>query len=397
MLQNKSPHMLLPSPARLGLSNAPSPPLATNPNPNKPSPPPPPSSSSSSSSGALLSLLPPLPRAQSLLQQMASLSTSLFEVSPNRALWSSSYRGNLPSFLNPTNSSSSIIPSTPSSSSSTKEIITHFSSLQTQLFAAVAELQEILDLQNSIETLSRHISASDSTLLSFANKIREAEHVLDRLVDDYSHHHHHSSTLDLDDLLSYAHRISYTTFAPPEHAAGLAPLRGALPPAPQDNEMRASQLYHFSDLDVGLPKKKPAAAAASSSDSKEENAAAAAAVADEVLMEPTPPREELPIQPPMLPITVPPGWKKGMPVDLPMDLPPVPPGWKPGDPVPLPPLALDGTLPGHRDEQKRLPIPPNAPEAIQVKYVQLDINPDEDEYSSDYSSEVGSSDEDDED
>ncbi|KAJ6809115.1 putative mediator of RNA polymerase II transcription subunit 4 [Iris pallida] len=115
--------------------------------------------------------------------------------------------------------------------------------------------------------------------------------------------------------------------------------------------MRASQLYHFADLDVGLPKKKPAAA---SSDSKEENAAASAAAAavDEVLMEPTPPREELPIQPPMLPITVPPGWKKGMPVDLPMDLPPVPPGWKPGDPVPLPPLASDGTLPGHRDEQR---------------------------------------------
>ncbi|VFQ97550.1 unnamed protein product [Cuscuta campestris] len=49
-------------------------------------------------------------------------------------------------------------------------------------------------------------------------------------------------------------RISYTTFAPPEFGAGPGPLRGALPPAPREEHMRASQLYNFADHDVGLPK-----------------------------------------------------------------------------------------------------------------------------------------------
>lgn len=158
--------------------------------------------------------------------------------------------------------------------------------------------------------------------------------------------------------------------------------------------MRASQLYHFADLDVGVPKKAPEA--------KERTADA---LAEPPLMEPTPPREEAPVPmpPPMLPITVPPGWRKGMPVELPSELPPPPPGWKPGDPITLP---LDGVVIGNREEQRiggvpgmpGVPAPPpKAPEAIQVKYVQLDINPDQDDYSSDYSSDVGSSEEDDED
>ncbi|KAL3531890.1 hypothetical protein ACH5RR_005411 [Cinchona calisaya] len=48
--------------------------------------------------------------------------------------------------------------------------------------------------------------------------------------------------------------ISYTTFAPPEFGAGQAPFRGALPPAPQEEQMRASQLYSFTDLGVVLPR-----------------------------------------------------------------------------------------------------------------------------------------------
>lgn len=161
--------------------------------------------------------------------------------------------------------------------------------------------------------------------------------------------------------------------------------------------MRASQLYHFADLDVGAPKK-VAAAAAAVVEGKEGAVVEAAA---DVLMEPTPQREEVPLMPgilpPMLPIVVPPGWRKGMPVELPMELPPVPPGWKPGDPVSLP--SLDGVSAGNKDELSRVvqPMVQKAPEAIQVKYVQLDINPEQDDDSSDYSSEMGSSEEDDDD
>ncbi|XP_073012377.1 mediator of RNA polymerase II transcription subunit 4 [Typha latifolia] len=410
MLQSHTPPML-PSPARLGLpSSSPSSSLPPNPNPNpNPNPkPPPPSSSSyttittSSSTSALLPLLPPLPRAQSLLTHMSLLASKLFDLSPNRPFWLSSFRGSFPSFLPNSSPSSSNSPLP----TSTKDLLALFTSLQTQLFESVAELQEILDLQDSKSKLSREIRSKDSTLLAFTKKLRDAHHVLDRLADDYSDYRRdpkrqkgddidsqttnslHSS-LDLEEILSYAHRISYTTFAPPEHGAGIAPLRGALPPAPQDNEMRASQLYHFADLDVGVPKK-----------AMEAKERAAADVMTEVLLEPTPPREELPVpvMPPMLPIAVPPGWRKGMPIELPIELPPVPPGWKPGDPITLP---LDGVVVGNKVEEQRIPGvpagPPKAPEPIQVKYVQLDINPDQDEYSSDYSSDVGSSEEDDED
>ncbi|KAH7668954.1 Mediator complex subunit Med4 protein [Dioscorea alata] len=400
MLQSHAP-AIHPSPARLGLSNSPSTANAAATTTTTTTTKPPQSSSSSAlpspppTSPSLLPLLPPLPRAQSLLLLMSSLASRLFEVSPHRSLWLSSFRGSIPSFLPSSPSPPLSLPSPPSSS---KEILSLFTSLQTQLFEAVAELQEILDLQDSRVKLTRDIRSKDSTLLSFTNKIKEAEQLLDHLLDDYSDYRPNpkrprSDHLDLNDVLSYAHRISYTTFAPPEHGAGLPQLRGSLPPAPQENELRASMLYHFADLDVGVP--------AGKVESKE-GVTAGDDSGSLALIEPTPPREQVPTVPiptPMLPIAVPPGWKKGMPVELPSELPPVPPGWKPGDPVPLPPL--DGLLVGDRVEEPRipagLPVPPlKAPEAIQVKYVELDINPGQDDYSSDYSSEVGSSDEDDE-
>ncbi|WOL20711.1 mediator of RNA polymerase II transcription subunit 4 [Canna indica] len=356
-------------------------------------------------SSALLSLLPPLPRTQAILPQMAALASKLFDLSPHRSAWLNSYRGNPPNFSKELNSSAAA-----PLLASTKELLALFTSLQTQLFSAVTELQEVLDLQDARDKVVHEVRTKDSALLLFTKKIREAEQVVDQLIDDYSVYRQdpkrlkidqdgdsnyssslHSS-LDLEEILSYAHRISYTTFAPPEHGAGLAPLRGALPPAPQDNEMRASQLYHFADLDVGLPKKAAAEANKRTIDS-----------VSEILLQPTPPREDVPVAilPPLLPIAVPPRWRKGMPIELPTELPPVPPGWKPGDPVTLP---LDGIVIGNKgDEPQMAGVPgpilgqPKAPEAIQVKYVQLDINPDQDGFSSDYSSEVGSSEEDDED
>ncbi|CAF1792510.1 unnamed protein product [Brassica napus] len=353
------------------------------------------SSSAPVSSSALLSLLPPLPRAQALLQQMAVLSSKLFDVSPNRALWLSAFRGSLPSFLT---SSHSLPPPPPleiPNPSSTKEILSQFNSLQTQLFEAVTELQEILDLQDAKQKLAREIKSKDSSLLAFANKLKEAERVLDMLVDDYSDYRKPkrtktedeendnessttvSSQLKLKDILAYAHKISYTTFAPPEFGAGQAPLRGALPPAPQDEQMRASQLYAFADLDIGLPK---------TVENIEKKV--------EALMEPPPPPPDLSAIQGLLPpnIAVPSGWKPGMPVELPKDwrLPAPPPGWKPGDPVVLPPELV----PAPRAQEQQQVRPPQGlhrpPDVIHVREVQLDIMEDD---SSEYSSEESSDDE----
>ncbi|XWS55768.1 hypothetical protein CRYUN_Cryun09bG0029000 [Craigia yunnanensis] len=410
-------HQIVQSPARLGLTNPNSPSLQNPTPPKYPSSQPQPqqsqqqpnsSLSATTTSSTLLSLLPPLPRAQSLLLQMASLASKLFEVSPNRALWVPAFRGSLPSFL------SSQIQSMPpppleSTPTSTKEVLSLFTSLQTQLFEAVAQLQEILDLQDAKQKIAREIRYKDGAILAFANKLKEAEQVLDILVDDYSDYRKPkrlkleedgvegdddsctttvASQLNLSDILSYAHRISYTIFAPPEFGAGQAPLRGALPPAPQEEQMRASQLYNFADLDVGLPK---------TVETREKTV--------EAIIEPPPAHPvdtnalaNLAALQGLLPpnFSVPSGWKPGMPVELPTDLPVPPPGWKPGDPVPLPPLD---SLPIPRMEGPNLrPVPPpglhKPPEPIQVRHVELDIlDPDDD--SSDYSSDEGSSDDED--
>ena len=49
-------------------------------------------------------------------------------------------------------------------------------------------------------------------------------------------------------LLDYAHRLAYTTFAPPGHTTGQPLPPNWRPPAPQDWQMRASQLHSFSGL-----------------------------------------------------------------------------------------------------------------------------------------------------
>lgn len=401
-------HQTVPSPARLGLTNPNSPSLL-NPNPQKL----PPSQThhhqnhhSASPSAALLSLLPPLPRAQALLSQMATLASKLFEVSPNRSVWLTAFRGSLPTFLSSqtqtqSHSSSSLESSSPSS---TKEIISLFTSLQTQIFESVSELQEIIDLQDAKKKIDGEIRPKDSALLAFANKLKDAERELDILVDDYSDYRRNikrlksgdgseddslttstvSYQLKLSDILSYAHRISYTTFAPPEFGAGTAPLRGAMPPAPQEEQMRASQLYNFADLDIGLPK---------ALENKEKTV--------EAIIEPPPlqtvdnnnPLANLSAIQGMLPpnFSIPPGWKPGMPVQLPIDMPiKPPPGWKPGDPVALPPTD---SLPEPKEPKIPPHIPqPKQPEIIQVQHVNLDLGGTD---SSDYSSDEASSDDED--
>ncbi|KAM0894609.1 hypothetical protein ACQ4PT_024367 [Festuca glaucescens] len=409
----------MPSPARLGMTVS-SPSLPPSQSPANPTSSPPQANPSASAaavtsgaaaptlttSASLLPLLPPLPRAQSLLHLMSSLASNLFELSPNRAAWISSYRGSLPNFL-ASSSASAAPPPLPAPVSTTKEAMSMLTSLQTQLFETVAELKETLDLQDARTRLAREARAKDAALLAFAKKLREAHHVLDRLVDDYDDYRRDAkrprgaaavdepepasngdfgaslhSKLKLDDILTYAHRISYTTFAPPEHGAGL-PLRGALPPAPQDNEMRMSQLYQFADLDVGVPKKLL--------ESKEGGTAETESAPLFV-----PPPDEP--RPSMLPITMPAGWSKGLPKDLLPDIPAPPPGWKPGDPIELLP---GGILPGVKPDEPRLGVPmpvwPMLPrdQPIQVAAVSLDIA--NSSSSDEYSSDVGSSDEDDED
>lgn len=280
----------------------------------------------------------------------------------------------------------------------TKEILSILDSHQNLLEDAMSELQEIQKIEQDKKAVAQEIASKDSAMRVFARKVRDAQQVLEQTLEDYEGYRigkrsksSNSSPgdavglghLELNDILTYAHRISYTTFAPPDFGSGQAPLRGAMPPAPQEEQMRASQLYQYADLDVGIPKQ------------------AVTEPLPVAIVEPEPAKvvhpklESVPGMPP-----VPPGWRPGMPIELPA----MPPGWKPGDPVPLPP-AMEvpaGWKPGDAvvipktEEAAQAPPLRPAAEPIQVRYVQLDINPDmQDEYSSEYTSEEGSSEEED--
>ena len=48
----------------------------------------------------------------------------------------------------------------------------------------------------------------------------------------------------VEDVVAYAHKVGYTTFAPPGYSiGGLASHTGFLAPAPQEEQFRASALH----------------------------------------------------------------------------------------------------------------------------------------------------------
>ena len=53
-------------------------------------------------------------------------------------------------------------------------------------------------------------------------------------------------------MLTYAHKLSYTTFAPPRFEPGKTALGNFRPPAPQEWQMRMSQLHRFAGDSVRL-------------------------------------------------------------------------------------------------------------------------------------------------
>ncbi len=273
----------------------------------------------------------------------------------------------------------------------TKEILSMLESYQLELFEAVAELggmQELGQLdKQQIGGGGTGSNNKGSALRAFAKRVRDAEQVLESTLEDMAEFKSArlGTSMDVQELVSYAHRVSYTTFAPPEYASGLVPLRGALPPAPQDGQMRASLLYQAHELDLGLPKSTaPALSPLVPADGTGQIAVEASGPAH--------------LEPPPVP-AVPAGWQPGMPVQLPTELPPMPIGWKIGDPIPLPPGLDMTTLPpgwkATRDVSQGpaslRPKAPPAPALIHVPHVQLDLNPElEEDLSSEYGSESNS-------
>lgn len=52
-----------------------------------------------------------------------------------------------------------------------------------------------------------------------------------------------ASAASAEDIITYAHKLCYTTFAPPSYQAGVTVLHNFRPPVPQEWQLRASQLH----------------------------------------------------------------------------------------------------------------------------------------------------------
>ena len=163
--------------------------------------------------------------------------------------------------------------------------------------------------------------------------------------------------LKLTDLLDYARRISYTTFAPSAYVPG-APLCGMMPPAPQEEHFQASKLaQHAADRRARAKAEAKAAEEREREETRRKMLAAAAAIPPEELIERLS------------------KWKPGEP--WPEGIPPPPPGWKPGD-------ALRFDIPKMDEGVGAMVKPTNAIAAVKptqraVPFVSLDLNPDLDD------------------
>jgi len=162
--------------------------------------------------------------------------------------------------------------------------------------------------------------------------------------------------LEVTDLLDYARRVSYTTFAPPGYVPS-APLSGSMPPAPQDEHFAVSNLArHAAEV------KAKARELASAEEARARDEERRRAVEEAAKLTP----EEL--------IAKLSKWKPGEP--WPAGIPPPPPGWKPGDPLrfDLPKPAREGGEIGAVKPTSTL-AQQKAPQRI-VPFVSLDLNPD---------------------
>ena len=227
--------------------------------------------------------------------------------------------------------------------------------------------------------------------MSFAMELRRATAALQASIDAARSTDHVSLPADgpttASDVVDYARRISYTTYAPAGYEPG-APLHGIMPPAPQEEHFGASHLArHAAEVRA-----------------REEARRARAEVADEARRAATagatPPLETV--------IKLLSNWKPGQP--WPAGIPPPPPGWKPGDPLTIggapmtkaetkaPASDAAATAPKQPTPAAPAPHPPKPkPPTKVVPFVQLDLNPDMDDLSDEFEEVSGSDNSDDSD
>ncbi|KAL4458401.1 hypothetical protein ABPG75_013266 [Micractinium tetrahymenae] len=184
---------------------------------------------------------------------------------------------------------------------------------------------------------SAHTHAAFKAIADAQQKLQAAIVALQAAVDRYTpppgYQPPPSSGVDaayVRGLLSYAHRLSYSSAAPLGFQPG-QPLFFFKPPAPQEAEMRASQLHAFSREWEERQQALEAQRAAAARGAVAPGAAVPALAA---------PASAAPAGGDLASLAA----KHGL--DVQQLLASIPPGWKPGDPIPLGPAAAAGAAPG---------------------------------------------------
>jgi hypothetical protein len=171
---------------------------------------------------------------------------------------------------------------------------------------------------------------------------------LQAAIDQYSPLPDTSNTFILDtpekikSLISYSHRLAYTSFAPPGFVPGQTQLRHFKPPAPQELEMRASQLHQLQKKWEEMQQAGRAAAAYGPSSLAQQQQQQPPTTESVQKTEQKQKQSEIETLEAAL-----------------KELPPIPKGWKPGQPIPglLPiPPPVYSTIGGDK-EGKGAPAP----------------------------------------
>ncbi|EKX52040.1 hypothetical protein GUITHDRAFT_133791 [Guillardia theta CCMP2712] len=114
-------------------------------------------------------------------------------------------------------------------------------SFQVELRENVAELNKIVEVKKKIDDVKSKIDDSDAALKTFGRSLKDAAGVLQEALKTSSNTER-VVEVEVEDLIKYAHVISYTSSAQ-EGWEPNTPLVGALPPAPHSDVMARSRLF----------------------------------------------------------------------------------------------------------------------------------------------------------
>eukprot|EP01087_Luapelamoeba_hula_P009767 TRINITY_DN2554_c0_g1_i4.p1 TRINITY_DN2554_c0_g1~~TRINITY_DN2554_c0_g1_i4.p1 ORF type:complete len:299 (+),score=90.34 TRINITY_DN2554_c0_g1_i4:56-952(+) len=122
------------------------------------------------------------------------------------------------------------------------------------MLAAVTQLRDHQVMQQKIQRVQAQIASKDHIILQLAQQLKQAESILLDVVRQCQSKLQPTQQgvpvemrpVDVDSLVAYANRISYSTSAPP-HWNMQDPLGQYLTPAPQDDKIRVGLYYKLTE------------------------------------------------------------------------------------------------------------------------------------------------------